>query len=132
MSHVFTDGNFLPASGPPGFSYRTYAKLSSIVLPTKTFVFLDEHPDTINDADFAVKITPGDAANGVIVDFPASFHGNAAGFSFADGHAEIHRWIGSKIQPQVNGVYMNQGQGVPAGDSLNDVKWLSDNTTVKN
>jgi len=32
-----------------------------------------------------------------IIDFPASFHNGAAGFSFADGHAEIHRWIGKTI-----------------------------------
>ena len=26
------------------------------------------------------------------LDLPASYHGNAGGLSFADGHSEIHRW----------------------------------------
>jgi prepilin-type processing-associated H-X9-DG protein len=27
-----------------------------------------------------------------IVDYPSARHVNAAGFSFADGHSEIHQW----------------------------------------
>jgi len=26
-------------------------------------------------------------------DMPASYHNGAAGFSFADGHSEIHKWV---------------------------------------
>jgi hypothetical protein len=32
-----------------------------------------------------------------IVDFPASYHVNAGGFGFADGHSEIHQWKDWKI-----------------------------------
>ena len=28
-----------------------------------------------------------------MVDFPASYHNGAGGLSFADGHAEIRRWL---------------------------------------
>jgi len=58
--------------------------------------FLDEHPLSINDGQFAVEMqTTGPFAQ--IIDWPASYHNRAAGFSFADGHAEIHRWLGTKI-----------------------------------
>jgi prepilin-type processing-associated H-X9-DG protein len=52
-----------------------------------TWVTLDEHPDSINDGFFTVPIDPGWWG-----DIPASYHNGACGFSFADGHAEIHKW----------------------------------------
>jgi prepilin-type N-terminal cleavage/methylation domain-containing protein/prepilin-type processing-associated H-X9-DG protein len=128
MSHVFSDGQWLPSTGVPGFTYRVYSKLSQIVNPTKTLVTLDEHPDSINDMDFCVEMVAPAAVNGRIIDFPASYHGGAAGISYADGHSEIHKWRGSKIQPRVTGTPLTLQ--VPAGDSLNDVKWLSENTSV--
>ncbi len=51
------------------------------------FVFLDEHPDSINDGYFLD--TPGSLE---WVDLPASYHNGGGSFSFADGHTEIHRW----------------------------------------
>jgi prepilin-type processing-associated H-X9-DG protein len=70
-----------------------------------------------------------DAKTGNIIDIPASYHNGACGFSFSDGHAEIHRWIGRTIKPPVKydgSVALN----VPARDSLVDAKWMSQNTTV--
>ena len=62
------------------------------------FVFLDEHPDGINDGWFA---TDPDNQKGIntIVDYPASYHGNAGGLAFADGHSEIHRWRDPDTMP---------------------------------
>jgi prepilin-type processing-associated H-X9-DG protein len=57
--------------------------------PTDTWVFVDEHPDSMNDAGFfnpQSKTAP--------VDVPASYHNGAGGFAMADGHAEIHKWVG--------------------------------------
>ena len=123
MSQVFDYGGWLPA--PP---YRTYARLAHIVNPTQTWVLLDEHPDSINDAACAVQMIRPDAKTGNIIDFPAAYHNGAAGFSFADGHSEIHRWVGSKIKTFGRG--SNTGLNVPAGDSLVDAKWWSSVTTV--
>ena len=123
MSQVFDFGGWLPA--PP---YRTYSRIGGIVRPTETWVMVDEHPLSINDAACAVQMIQPQAAGGNIIDFPASYHNGAAGFSFADGHSEVHQWKGSKIK--TFGKPGNTGLNVPAGDSLNDVKWLSRNTTV--
>ena len=95
---------------------------------------MDRHPDSINDAAFAVdcrdNLTPSNVSSTArIIDFPASWHNGAAGFSFADGHAEIHKWIGGKIKPPV--VFDSNLQlNVPAGDSWMDTEWMALNTTV--
>ncbi len=127
MSQVFDYGAWLPPS-----QFLTYDKLASIRVPAKTFVLLDEHPDSINDAAFAVQMAvpnmPLTMTDIRIIDFPASFHNGACGFSFADGHSEIHKWHGTAIRPPVTGQSLQLN--VPAGDSRNDIIWLSDMTTV--
>jgi prepilin-type N-terminal cleavage/methylation domain-containing protein/prepilin-type processing-associated H-X9-DG protein len=141
MSQVFGWGEWLERDRvyPPSVEtkWRHYEKEAAIVKPSKTFVFVDEHPDSINDGAFAVACTGAEMSDGPnysgaqIIDFPASYHNGACGFSFADGHAEIHKWRGKKIQPPV--VYTGaMGLNVPASpDSGVDVFWMADNTTVR-
>ena len=62
------------------------------------WVFVDEHPNSINDAGLAVEVAKV-GPFGYYIDYPASYHNGACGFSFADGHAEIHKWLGSVIKP---------------------------------
>jgi prepilin-type N-terminal cleavage/methylation domain-containing protein/prepilin-type processing-associated H-X9-DG protein len=124
MSQVFDNGSWLPAA-----QWKTYSKSSEIVIPVKTWVLIDEHPDSINDAACAVQMARPGATTAQIIDFPASFHNGAAGLSFADGHAEIRKWLGSKIKAPVR--YNNSlALNVPAGDSVRDIVWWSENTTV--
>jgi prepilin-type N-terminal cleavage/methylation domain-containing protein/prepilin-type processing-associated H-X9-DG protein len=127
MSQVFGLGGWLPAA-----NWRTYDKLTAIVIPTKTWVLVDEHPDSINDAAFAVQCDGADQpGTAIIMDFPASFHGGACGFAFADGHSEIHKWRGSKIKAPVRYKDMALSLNVAAGDSWLDVNWIAENTTVR-
>jgi prepilin-type processing-associated H-X9-DG protein len=60
--------------------------------PAITWVTLDEQADSINDAFFTVPYKPDATYWG---DTPASYHNGACGFSFADGHAEVHKWRSS-------------------------------------
>jgi len=124
MSQAFDYGYWLP--NPP---YRVFAKLSQVLMPTKTWVFGEEHPDSVNDDAMAVQFAEPNATTARIIDFPASYHGGACGFSFADGHAEIHKWRGNTIKPPVRGVPMSLN--VTAGDSADDVKWWSSVTTTR-
>ena len=113
-------------------TWRTYGKTSSMNNPgpSMLWVFVDEHPNSINDAGFAVQMFYTGAFSRII-DFPASYHNGAAGFSFADGHAEIHRWLGKTIQPAVISGGGNIGNGVnAAGDSVPDVLWLQTHTSA--
>ena len=67
--------------------YVQFFSLSTIPQPAGIFVFLDEHPDSINDGYFVNQ-----AYTWEWIDLPASYHNGAASFSFADGHGETHRW----------------------------------------
>jgi prepilin-type processing-associated H-X9-DG protein len=68
-------------------SYMQYLKQAQFRYPAMTWVTLDEHPDSINDGFFING--PGSTSWG---DVPGSLHNGACGFSFADGHAEVHKW----------------------------------------
>lgn len=143
MSQVFGYGEWL-AGGPnrDQTMWRVYQKRSNIVNPANTFVFVDEHPDSINDAAFANQVSgtgqfPPDVAGGErIIDIPASYHNGACGFSFADGHSEIRKWVGSniKVPPSYSGVLLPPSPGTlnyPAGNAAVDVQWMARNTTVR-
>ena len=82
--------------------FFTYRKTSDIIRPSPSsaFVFLDEHPDAIDDGYFLVFV---DRKN-LWANLPANYHNGACGFSFADGHAEIKKWkdpdtLSKKIVP---------------------------------
>ncbi len=133
MSQVFGVGSWLPYP-----SYRRYAKLASIVLPTKTFVFVDEHPNSINDAAFATQCAGNQPSDGpfsaTIIDVPATYHNGAAVFSFSDGHAEIHRWASDKLKKVGTSIGDNGALAtLPRTDAtfLRDGHWLAENSTVK-
>jgi prepilin-type N-terminal cleavage/methylation domain-containing protein/prepilin-type processing-associated H-X9-DG protein len=102
MSQVFGYGEWLDGSGSGRnqTAWRIYSKEGNIVNPSQTWVFVDEHPGSINDAAFANQMRDAEGANARIIDMPASYHNGACGFSFADGHSEIKRWRGRTIQPR--------------------------------
>ena len=52
--------------------YRVYYKRSQIDNAPMRFVFVDEHPDSINAGGFANMMVEN-AANARIIDFPASY-----------------------------------------------------------
>ncbi len=83
-----TDSQVRGASWSFGGAYRQFLKTTDVVEPSKTWLTLDEHPDSNNDAFFVTD--PGAAS---WQDLPASFHNGACGFSFSDGHAEIRKWL---------------------------------------
>jgi prepilin-type N-terminal cleavage/methylation domain-containing protein len=81
----------------PGGKWRVYSKDSHVIRPSPSelWIFLDEHPASINDGGFGFRMpnTPADTASQGWVDIPAGFHGDAGALSFYDGHAEIHKWV---------------------------------------
>ena len=88
------------------------------------WLFLDEHPDSINDGYF---ITDPNA--NTWQDLPACYHNGACGFAFADGHSEIHKWKDPRTKPLVG-----YGNGLPlnvASPNNPDIAWLAQNTTVR-
>jgi prepilin-type N-terminal cleavage/methylation domain-containing protein/prepilin-type processing-associated H-X9-DG protein len=74
--------------------YVQFFRLTDIRQPTRIFVFLDEHPDSINDGYFVNQ-----ARVWKWLDLPASYHNGATSFAFADGHSDMHRWLHPETKP---------------------------------
>jgi prepilin-type N-terminal cleavage/methylation domain-containing protein/prepilin-type processing-associated H-X9-DG protein len=70
--------------------YKQYLKQAHVPRPAKTWLFIDENADSINDGYFINNPSATDWQ-----DIVASYHNSACGFSFADGHAEIKKWRSS-------------------------------------
>jgi prepilin-type N-terminal cleavage/methylation domain-containing protein/prepilin-type processing-associated H-X9-DG protein len=128
-----TDPN--PASYYGGWSgpeWRVYSKQADFIDPgpSSTFVLLDEREDSINDG-FLVTDMAGypDPKTTKIVDYPASYHNKAAGFAFADGHSEIHKWLDPRTTP-----VLKRGQELSlnvASPNNVDMTWMRDHATRK-
>jgi prepilin-type N-terminal cleavage/methylation domain-containing protein/prepilin-type processing-associated H-X9-DG protein len=78
-----------------------FRKLSDLTLPppAMAFCFIDEQADSIDDGAFGVDCEKTGASI-EIANYPAYYHNQAGGVSFADGHAEIHRWRDPRTMPQ--------------------------------
>jgi prepilin-type N-terminal cleavage/methylation domain-containing protein len=123
----YSMNNHIGHYSPRGDSYSffEYLKMTDFVRPgpTKTFVLLDES-SSINDGWFMANLAGFDprdpaaqAASG-FGDAPGSWHDKACGFSFADGHSEIHKWRQYDEKNHVK-------------ESADDVDWLQLRTTAK-
>ncbi len=113
-----TDSN--PSTNPKGSSkYAPYLKIDSVLSPTLTFVFLDEREDSINDGTFFTAVDDP----GYLTDIPASYHGGAGGFSFADGHAEIHPWRSAYIKKPISTTAINN-YNLTGKQGVEDAYWL--------
>ena len=77
-------------------SYTTFwaIKGSDFTLPgpSDSYVFIDEHPDWLDDCTFYSDPT-ATTGTGQFAELPSSLHDGACGISYADGHAEVHRWV---------------------------------------
>ncbi|MBL9173005.1 MAG: type II secretion system protein [Verrucomicrobiales bacterium] len=100
-------------------THFTFRKSSDIVRPSpsEAFVFLDEHPDGIDDGYFLVFVN----RHHLWGNLPANYHNGACGFSFADGHAEIRKWVDPDTKSKK--IVAN-----PKGP--NDVPWIQVRTSA--
>lgn len=109
--------------------YRVYFKKASIDSPSRRFVFVDEHPDSINAGGFANMMVEN-PAGARIIDFPASYHNGACGISYSDGHAETHKWRDARTKPAPT--YTAIMQLNVASPDNEDMIWLADRTSRLN
>ena len=137
-----TDGSLNAWSHTP---FKVFRKTSDIVRPTPAnlWVFIDEDPVSINDACFGLELVgvldnQDQLISGApfrLVDYPANYHNNAAGLTFADGHAEIKKWTLAQFIVQ-----RKQGDGLPGGNlstmvqpsekGAADIAWLTVRTSA--
>lgn len=117
---TYVMNGFVNSTGAGGFSpnYVRFHTLSDFSSPQTTFVFTEEHPDSINDPTFLA-----DPASRNFYDLPASFHEGAATFSFTDGHVETRRWQNSRIRQPIRFTTFT-----PVATTPNDLdlRWLGE------
>ena len=97
----------LTKSYNPG--YMAYVKLGDIVAPVTpadAIVFVDENMCNMNDGYLQVD-TYNDQG---WPDVPGSYHEWKCCMDFADGHAEIHKWLTSTLK-----IPIRYGYGFPSG-----------------
>jgi prepilin-type N-terminal cleavage/methylation domain-containing protein/prepilin-type processing-associated H-X9-DG protein len=103
--------------------FRQYLRQANVLQPANSWVTVDEQSDSINDAFFTVPHSPDPTSWG---DIPSSFHNGACGFSFADGHAEVHKWkSGTSFYPVKYTFYTIPFDAV--GRNI-DLQWYNDHT----
>ena len=125
----FIEGGAYAGEHPGGDSHWyagwwSYQKMADIRNPTPSmlWVFWDEHPDSINDGWSMVGIDPNNWT-----DLAASYHGGAGGLGFADGHAEVRKWVEKSTLVPVLKVGRN---GFPAPNSR-DLQWIIQRSSAK-
>ena len=112
-------------------SFRMYHKESDLAVPgaVNLWLFLDENPYSINDG-FLLELPTNNGnpptATGYI-DCPASYHNNACGISFCDGHAQIRKWSDPVIRSWNKGASITP---TPATLPYTDLLWLLNLTTT--
>lgn len=113
---------------PDQVQFFTY---SSIRWPAGIFVFVEEHPDSIDDASFLNQ-----PYKYRWLDVPSSSHEKGGSFAFADGHVEMHRWRSAETTPKaLPGVLPRNDAGqrlaitIPKRD-LRDFYWITSRMSV--
>src|ERR1043166_5169036 len=134
MNGVYAGGGSLPPGTSP--QSRPFRKPADLIKPTaaNAFVYIEEHPDSINDACFGMDMPNylDKSDNSIVnsgtawIDYPAWYHVGAAAVLFADGHAELHKWQGSTTKFSITGASKSHP---PAGDGATDLAWLAVRTS---
>jgi prepilin-type N-terminal cleavage/methylation domain-containing protein len=134
-------GGFYGSSG--GYfderTWRMYRKYPELSFPgsERVWVFLDTREDVINSGCFLVSMAgfPVGAAspNPALYQFyelPGAYHGNACGFSFADNHSELKRWLDPRTTPPLKHEALTFNGTTPMPSPRNpDIAWLQDHST---
>jgi prepilin-type N-terminal cleavage/methylation domain-containing protein/prepilin-type processing-associated H-X9-DG protein len=109
--------------------FVTFHKSSDLsrMSPSDAMVFVDERDDSIDDGEFAI-----DMGANVIPNVPAGYHGGSGGVTFADGHAEIHRWRSPEVlRTQQSGTQKTKWEFMNVKATNPDLIWLRNHATVK-
>ncbi|EEF63095.1 type II secretion system protein [Pedosphaera parvula] len=107
------------SNNKPGALYIRMVDLTCPA-PSQAIVFLDESMATLQDGYLQID-THG--TSGFFPDIPANYHAGGCGLGYADGHAEVHKWLTGSL---LNVPY-GQSVGYPnykiSGVDSNNVDW---------
>jgi prepilin-type processing-associated H-X9-DG protein len=125
-------GSWTPSVANHGI-YQQFIKEADFAAlsPSMLWVFVDEHPDSINDCGLGFAV-PVNLQATEWVDVPADYHNFACGFSFADGHSEIHKWLDHRSHFAIldNG-YLYNGNPPHIQPNNQDIWWMGQRTSAR-
>ncbi len=104
--------------------YRQFFKMAHIPQPARIFVFIEEHPDSVDDGYFLNNPYKPEWH-----DLPASYHIGSANLVFADGHAESRRWLNGSTRPPARPDAAGLPLAIPANER-SDFNWLMERTSL--
>jgi prepilin-type processing-associated H-X9-DG protein len=121
------DGPWLDAihAHTANHTWYCYGRMSDFVRPgpARTFTFIEEDARSLNDAAFGIS-GPRTPPFYFMLDWPATYHEVAGGVAFADGHAEIHRWVDNRTPVPKSGVSQATHPNNP------DLVWLTERASA--
>jgi prepilin-type N-terminal cleavage/methylation domain-containing protein/prepilin-type processing-associated H-X9-DG protein len=126
MDAAVGDGNKYNSPSPFGWSqWYVVKKISDFHFPgpSDCWVFTDEHPDSIDDTILYTSSYPVTS----FTELPGNQHGGRCGLTFADGHSEIHKWLGPVMTAHQN-VTFGSVQRVTCSATDPDMNWLANHT----
>ena len=125
---AFASAGYLQISG----TWKMYNKEGDMTAPKPNdlFVFMDEHPQSINDG--CIVINPSTPTRWQD-DLPASYHNGNCGISFADGHSEVHHWLEATTRVPVNTGNLQQNpNGWPGTTPADrDISYMDQHNTAR-
>jgi prepilin-type N-terminal cleavage/methylation domain-containing protein len=118
-------GDGLQGATPAG--WKQHLKTTDMSYPAMLFVFVEEHPNSIDDGYFFNN--PDDLS--AWSDLPASRHAGCGTFSFADGHCEVRKWVEASTKPPVVPKGPKPRVQVGTGRDARDLVWVIERATER-
>ncbi len=129
--NTFMGWNTAPYHNEPNARYLVFKKTTEVTKASSFFLFGEIHPFSICRPQFGVHMEGNN-----VYHVPGNYHGKVSNFSFADGHAESHRWANGKFNNpgmrEDDGFWHNHETtlpGVNAATIQTDLNWLKQHTT---
>jgi prepilin-type N-terminal cleavage/methylation domain-containing protein len=113
--------------------YVAFVKVTDLhggLAPSDCFCFTEENMCSLNDG--FLQVDPN-GKDGVYPDVPGSYHIDVAGYSFYDGHCELHKWLTGDLPGAMTYYYSKTAKNnltVTGGYRNPDYHWFSHHSTV--
>ncbi|HEV8543722.1 MAG TPA: type II secretion system protein [Verrucomicrobiae bacterium] len=124
----------------PNPKVKNFKTSGGVSRPADFFLFGEIHPFSICEPPFGVHPQLANETPNVF-HYPANFHGQISNFTFADNHAESHRWKSprmnsplraGKLPPESDDAFWHGDHNAPhpnAAEVKDDLIWLSQHAT---
>jgi prepilin-type N-terminal cleavage/methylation domain-containing protein/prepilin-type processing-associated H-X9-DG protein len=126
-SYMSSSGSSIMTPLSLSSAYQKYFRFTQLAAggPANRFTFMDVNPYSICTPAFGVDMT-----GQTFIHYPSALHNGSGVITFADGHAEQHKWRDKRtLRPTRPGeTYITHGEASPANQ---DLVWITNRTTSK-